>query len=67
MNTKRGRSTRVEVGSGNVFADLGLKDADQLRARSQIGFHVFKILEGKKLKQRELSAFWGLHNPMCRI
>ena len=60
MSTKRQKSTRVEVGSGNVFADLGLKDADQLLARSQIGFHVFKILEQKKLKQREIASILGI-------
>jgi hypothetical protein len=36
---------KFEEGSGNVFADLCLKDADQLLVRSQIGYHVFKILE----------------------
>ena len=60
MSTKRRKSTRVEVGSGNVFADLGLKDADQLMARSQIGFHVFKILEQKRLKQREIASILGI-------
>ncbi len=60
MTTKRRRSTRVEVGSGNVFADLGLKDADQLMARSQIGFHVFNILEEQKLKQREIAGILGI-------
>ena len=60
MSMKRRKSTSVEVGSGNVFADLGLKDADQLMARSQIGFHVFKILEQKKLKQREIARILGI-------
>ena len=60
MSTKRRKSTRVEVGSGNVFADLGLKDADQLMARSQIGFHVFQILEQKRLKQREIASILGI-------
>jgi predicted XRE-type DNA-binding protein len=60
VSTKRRKSTRVEVGSGNVFADLGLKDADQLMARSQIGFHVFKILEEKRLKQREIASILGI-------
>ena len=60
MTTKRQRSTRVEVGSGNVFADLGLKDSDQLMARSQIGFHVFKILQEKKLKQSEIVGILGI-------
>ena len=46
---------KVEKGSGNVFADLGLNDSDQLMARGQIGFYVFKILEDRKMKQREMA------------
>ena len=53
----------VEEGSGNVFADLGLKDADQLLVRSQIGVHVFKILENRKLKQREIAGVLGIAQP----
>ena len=60
MNTRKRKSTKVQLGSGNVFADLGLKDADQLMARSQIGFHVFKILEARKLKQREIASILGI-------
>ena len=45
MSTKKPRLIEFEEGSGNVFADLGLKDSDQLMARAQIGYHVFKILE----------------------
>jgi predicted XRE-type DNA-binding protein len=60
VNTGRRKSTKVEVGSANVFADLGLKDADQLMARSQIGFHVFKIVEEKKLKQGEIASILGI-------
>jgi predicted XRE-type DNA-binding protein len=63
MGTKRRKSIEFEVGSGNVFADLGLKDADQLLARAQIGFHVFKILEGKRLKQREIAKVLGIAQP----
>ncbi len=63
MSTKRRKRIEFEKGSGNVFADLGLKDADQLLARAQIGFHVFKILEGKKLKQREIAGVLGIAQP----
>ena len=45
-----------EEGSGNVFADLGLKDADELFTRSQLGFHIYKILTDRNLKQREIGA-----------
>jgi predicted XRE-type DNA-binding protein len=60
VNARGRKSTKVQFGSGNVFADLGLKDSDQLMARSQIGFHVFKILEARKLKQREIASILGI-------
>lgn len=63
MSTKKRTGIKFEEGSGSVFADLGLKDADQLLVRSQIGFHVFKILEDKKLKQREISDILGIAQP----
>jgi predicted XRE-type DNA-binding protein len=47
-------------GSGNVFADMGLEDADALMIRTQLGHAVRKILEEKKLKQREVSELLGI-------
>src|SRR5215472_17832480 len=49
-----------EESSGNIYADLGLEDADELFTRAQIGFFVFKILEDKKLKQREIANVLGI-------
>jgi predicted XRE-type DNA-binding protein len=40
-----------EESSGNVYADLGLEDADELFTRAQIGFHIYKILVTTK-------AYW---------
>jgi predicted XRE-type DNA-binding protein len=63
MSRKKRRPIEFEESSGNVFADLGLKDSDQLLARAQIGFYVFKILEDKKLKQREIAEVLGIAQP----
>ena len=63
MSMKMRKLIEFENGSGSVYADLGLKDADQLLARAQIGFHVFKILENKKLKQREIADVLGIAQP----
>ena len=63
MRTKKRNPIKFEEGSGNVYADLGLKDAEQLLARSQIGFHVFQILESRKLKQREIAEILGVAQP----
>jgi predicted XRE-type DNA-binding protein len=46
--------------SGNVFADMGLEDAEELMIRAQLGHAVRKILEGKKRKQREVSELLGI-------
>ena len=37
------RRVKYEEGSGDVFADLGLPDADERLARSKLGFHVDKL------------------------
>ena len=63
MRTKKRNPIKFEEGSGNVYADLGLKDAERLLARSQIGFHVFQILESRKLKQREIAEILGVAQP----
>ena len=56
----RNKKIKFEEGSGNVFADLGLKDSDELFTRAQIGFCVYKIVKTKKLKQKEIAAVLGI-------
>ncbi len=63
MSMKRRKPIKFEESSGNVFADLGLKQAEQLLARSQLGCHVFKILAEQKLKQREIAEGLGIAQP----
>jgi predicted XRE-type DNA-binding protein len=54
------RKKNYEMGSGNVFADLGLDDADEIFTRAQIGYCVHKILQAKQLKQREIATVLGI-------
>jgi len=42
---------------------LGLKDADELFTRAQLGFHVHKLLKGRGLKQREIATLLGIAQP----
>jgi predicted XRE-type DNA-binding protein len=46
--------------SGNVFADMGLEDADELMIRAQLGHAVRLILEQQKRTQREISELLGI-------
>jgi predicted XRE-type DNA-binding protein len=52
-----------EESSGNVFADLGLEDADELFARGKIGIQVIRILKQRNLKQREIGQILGIPQP----
>lgn len=60
MSNKDQTNIEYEEGSGNVFADLGLEDADELFARSRLGFHVYDIVRKKRLKQREIANLLGI-------
>lgn len=60
MDSRKPPEIEHEEGSGNIFADLGLEDADELFARAQIGICVFRILKNKNLKQKEIGALLGI-------
>ncbi len=63
MSKNKHTSIEFEQSSGNVFADLGLKDADELFTRSRLGFHVYKILAERKLRQRDIATLLGIKQP----
>ncbi|MHC5779954.1 MAG: helix-turn-helix domain-containing protein [Nostoc sp.] len=52
-----------EESSGNIFADLGLEDADELFTRGKIGIQVLRLLKQRNLKQREISELLGIPQP----
>ncbi len=52
-----------EESSGNVFADLGLEDAEELFTRGKIGIQVIRILKQRNLKQHEISQIIGIPQP----
>lgn len=52
--------TVFEESTGNVFADLGLDDAEELFTRGKIGIQVLRLLNQRNLKQREISKLLGI-------
>ena len=49
--------------SGNVFADMGLEDAEELQTRAKLGYTVRKILESRDLKQQEIAELLDIKQP----
>ena len=53
----------VEMGSGNVFADLGLPDAEKLRIKSGLVIEITKAVRKLGLTQEEAARRMGITQP----
>tara|TARA_R110002049_G_scaffold308440_1_gene512474 strand:+ start:727 stop:1086 length:360 start_codon:yes stop_codon:yes gene_type:complete len=53
----------IEVGSGNVFADLGLEDAPELKLKAAIVGQINSILRHRHLTQVEAAKLLNLPQP----
>jgi predicted XRE-type DNA-binding protein len=60
QESKMSEEVECYEGSGNVFADIGLENADELLVRALIGVEVLKILQARKLRQREIATLLGI-------
>ena len=54
---------RYEVGSGNVFADIGLPNADEHLVKAQLVHKIDALMKERKLKQIEAAALFGVKQP----
>lgn len=50
-------------GSGNVFADAGLPDAEELLLKAQLALMLAKTIRGRGLSQRKAAEITGLPQP----
>jgi len=53
----------VESGSGNVFADLGLADADKLKIKSGLVIEITRAVRKLGLTQEEAGKRMGIPQP----
>lgn len=58
--SKRQGNIKVESGSGNVFADLGLPDAEERLAKAELARVVRTVVAGKKWTQRATADVLGI-------
>ncbi len=54
---------RVERGSGNVFADLGLPNADLALAKAELVQRIRHVIAERKLTQAKAADLLGLDQP----
>lgn len=59
----RKTETTVTAGSGDVFRDLGFKDAAERKLRVQLAMRVNELIKERKLAQAKVSALFGIPQP----
>ena len=59
---------RTKEGSGNVFRDLGLPDAEELQLKAELTRQVYHIIKKKNLTQTTAAKLTGQKQPdVCRL
>ena len=57
------RRIEIEGGTGNVFADLGYPDAEEILVKAQLVSKIAEIIEHRGLTQVEAARLLGLNQP----
>jgi predicted XRE-type DNA-binding protein len=52
-----------EISSGNVFADIGLPNAEEHLVKAQLVFKIDGLLKRRSLKQTEAAKLFGVKQP----
>jgi predicted XRE-type DNA-binding protein len=63
MTKRMVNGIEVERSSGNVFADLGLPDAEKLKIKSGLVFEITKAMRDQNLTQQAAAARMGISQP----
>lgn len=59
----REKANEIVRGSGNVFADLGLPDAEERQTKLRLAYALNEIVDARRLTQAEAAARLGLNQP----
>lgn len=57
------RKVKIEMGSGNIFADLGLPDAKTHFLKAQIVSEIYRLTHKRKLTQAQAGVCMGISQP----
>ncbi|MFZ0887908.1 MAG: helix-turn-helix transcriptional regulator [Candidatus Binataceae bacterium] len=57
------RKIKVEEGSGNVFADIGLPNPEERLAKAQLAYRIGETIRVRRLTQAAAAALLGVDQP----
>ena len=53
----------VEMGTDNIFADIGLPNPEEHLLKAQLVVKITKLMNQRKMKQREAAELFGIKQP----
>jgi len=63
MSKRKVQGVGVELGTGNVYADLGYADADEMLIKAQLVAKIAEIIKRKGVTQTEAAALLEMPQP----
>ena len=55
--------SKIKISSGNVYADLGDSQADEMLVKARLAFKIGEIIKQRQLTQVEAADLLGLTQP----
>jgi predicted XRE-type DNA-binding protein len=63
MSKRKVQGVEVQMGTGNVYADLGYGDADEMLIKAQLVTKIGEIIKRKGLTQTQAAQLLGMPQP----
>ena len=60
---KIGKEENITLGSGNVFADLGLPNPEQELLKAELTLQIYRIIKQRNLTQTQAGKILGISQP----
>lgn len=53
----------IEEGSGNVYADLGFRDASEMLVKARLAHEIGELIQNRRITQQEAAEVLGMPQP----
>ena len=57
----------IEMSSGNVYADIGVPDAEEMLLKAQLASRIAALIQGKGLTQSQAAELLGIPQPKLSL
>ncbi len=63
MPEEHNMSHYIEVSSGNIYADLGMENAEEMQVKAQLATAIGNIIKSRRLTQEKAAQLLGMTQP----